>query len=59
MAQPLEDGIKDAERYSILKKRDTILSKVSDFISKHLDPSKDTYQKDLSIDGVLLNCNRQ
>ena len=54
MAQPLEDGIKDAERYSILKKRDTILSKVSDFISKHLDPSKDTYQKDLSIDGVLL-----
>ena len=54
IAQPLDDGIEDVERYSILKKRDTILSKVSDFINKYLDPSKDTYQKDLSIDCVLL-----
>ena len=37
-----------------MKKRDTILSKVSDFINKYLNPSKDTYRKDLSIDGVLL-----
>ena len=37
-----------------MKKRDTILRKVSDFINKYLDPSKDTYRKDLSIDGVLL-----
>ena len=55
IAQQLEDGIKDVERYSVLKKkRDTTLSKVSDFINKYLDPSKDTYRKDLSIDGVLL-----
>ena len=54
VAQPLEDGIKDVERYSILKKRDTTLSKVSGFINKYLDPSKGTYQKDLSIDDVLL-----
>ena len=54
IAQPLEDGIKYAERYSILEKRNTILSKFSDFINKYLDPSKDTYQKDLPIDGVLL-----
>ena len=37
-----------------MKKRDTILSKVSAFINKYLDPSKDTYWKDLFIDGVLL-----
>ena len=43
IAQPLEDGIKGVERYSIMKKRDTILSKVSDLIKKYLDPSKDTY----------------
>ena len=34
--------------------RDAILSKASDFINNYLDPSKDTYRKDLSIDGVLL-----
>ena len=54
IAQPLEDGIKDVERYSILKKRDTILSKVIDFINKYLDPSKNTYRKDLSTDGILM-----
>ena len=42
IAQPLEDDIEDAERYSILKKRKTILSKVSDSINKYVDPSKDT-----------------
>ena len=52
--QPLEDGIKDVERYFILKKRDAILSKVSDFFNEYLDPSKDTYPKGLSIDCVLL-----
>ena len=30
IAQPLEDGIKDVERYSIFLKNNTILSKVSD-----------------------------
>ena len=54
IAQLLEDGVKDVERYSILKKRDTILSKVSAFINMYLDPSKGTYWKDLFIDGVLL-----
>ena len=54
MVDSIKESIKDVERYSILKKRDTILSKVSDFINKYLDPSKDTYRKDLSIDGVLL-----
>ena len=54
ITQPLEEGIKDVECYSILEIRDTILSKASDFINNYLDPSKDTYQKDLSIDGVLL-----
>ena len=54
IAQPLEDSIKDVESYSILKKKDAILSKVTDFINKSLDPSKDTYRKDLSIDGILL-----
>ena len=38
----------------LYNKRDTILSKVSDFINKYLDPSKDTYQKDLSVNGILL-----
>ena len=52
-SQSLEGGIKDVERYSSLKKRDTMLSKVSDFINKYLDPSKDTYQN-LYINGVLL-----
>ena len=46
IAQALEDGIKDVERYSILKKRDVISSKVGDFINKYLHLSKDTYQKD-------------
>ena len=41
-------------RCYILKKRDTILNKARDFINKYLDCSKDTYQNDLSIDGVLL-----
>ena len=36
IAQPLEDGIKDVERYFILKKKDAILSKFSDFINKYL-----------------------
>ena len=31
IAQPLEHGIKDIDCYSILKKRVTILKKVSDF----------------------------
>ena len=35
-AQPLEDGIKDVERYSILKKRDVMSNKVIDFINKYL-----------------------
>ena len=46
IAQPLEDDIEDAERYSILRKRKTILSKVSDSINKYADPSKDTFWKD-------------
>ena len=37
-----------------MRKREIILSKVSDFINKYFDTSKDIYQKDLSIDGVLL-----
>ena len=40
IAQPLKNGIKDVELYTILKKRDTILSKVCDFTHKYLDPSK-------------------
>ena len=31
-----------------------MLNKARDFINKYLDCSKDTYQNDLSIDGVLL-----
>ena len=53
-AQSLEDSIKDVKRYSISRKRDTILSKVSDFINNYLGPSKDTYQKDSSMNDVLL-----
>ena len=37
-----------------MKNRDTLLSKVRDFIKKYLETSKDTYWKDLSIDSVLL-----
>ena len=37
-----------------MKERDTISSKVSDFVNNYLDPSKDTYRKDLSIDGALV-----
>ena len=54
IAQSLEDGIKDVEHYSILKKRDTTLSKVSHFINRYLDPPKDICGKDLYIDGVWL-----
>ena len=53
-AQSLEDSIKDVKRYSISRKRDTMLSKVSDFINKYLAPSKDIYRKDSSMNGVLL-----
>ena len=54
ISQSLEFGIKDIESYFILEKRVVILSKVSDFINKYLDLSKDTYPKGLPIDGVLL-----
>ena len=57
IAQPLEDSIKDVESYSILKKKDTILSKVTDFINKSLDPSKDTYQKDYLLMVFCWNYN--
>ena len=58
-AQSLEDSIKDVKRYSISRKRDTILSKVSDFINKYLAPSKDIYRKDSSIMVFCWNCNWQ
>ena len=54
ISQLLEFGIKDIESYFILKESVAILSKISDFINKYLDLSKDTYPKGLSIDGILL-----
>ena len=41
--KPTRIRVKAVERYSMLKKKDAILGKVSDFISKYFGPSKDTY----------------
>ena len=37
-----------------MKNRDTISSKVSDFINKYIGHSEDAYRKELSIDYLLL-----
>ena len=52
--ESLENDIKYIERHSIIKWQDNILSKVSAFINTFLDPSKDTFMRDLSTNSVLL-----
>ena len=53
-SEPLENNIKDIERYSIIKKRDNKLSKVNAFINIFLVLSKGTLMRDLSIDNTFL-----
>lgn len=52
--ESFENDIKYIERHSIIKWQDNILSKVSAFINTFLDPSKDTFMRDLSTNSVLL-----
>ena len=43
IAQPIKH-VSNFERFSILEKRDIILSKISEYINGYLDPSKKSYQ---------------
>lgn len=52
--ESFENDIKYIERHSIIKWQDNILSKVRAFINTFLDPSKDTFMRDLSTNSVLL-----